>query len=667
MPDTSSELWNLLIESRLVPRDEAGQLKGAFLAALNSAHDVPAEHLARWLCRQQIVTRYQARILLNGRSGPFYFGGYQIRDRIGDGRLAGMFRAIHEPTQHPVLLQFLRGPDSRDPVRWEEIRNQVGPMRQIDDPQLQRVFLLEIVKPYRFLVTEDIVGSTVRDELQAAGNVPVAEACLIARLVALALGHLHTHGVAYGSVCPDNIWLDLSGNVKLIRDYRVVTQASDRAGSSQADWQRHLADYLAPERSPDGTPATPLADIYGLGCTLYHLLSGQPPYPAGDRAQKVHRHATDTAASLQQSGVPSALAEVVTHMMTKNPALRIAHAHTVAEQLAPFIAAEDLEHTSLPPAPTLVAFQRVVASAELTALSPPSVVGPAYPDQPPVDDLCPPRTRGAAMTESASASASGLVTGDMSEPSATVVAPQDLDPPVTAADAAPRRSATQRVRNVYATLPRRRRILIIGTLVALVAVALIATFWRGRAILRTDRLVPAAANSNKDLGAGYVDGSDPRPKKPGLGPVPSVAEPKPQVPVTLADLLDTKISLSFEQESLEFAIRDLQQEITGSYTQLPFPFKIRIEGNDLQQSGITRNQQIRDFKAEDKAVAQVLTAIVMRANPVAHVASPSDADQKLVWVVRPDRDDPSRSSILITTRAAAKTHHYELPAVFRAE
>jgi hypothetical protein len=99
----------------------------------------------------------------------------------------------------------------------------------------------------------------------------------------------------------------------------------------------------------------------------------------------------------------------------------------------------------------------------------------------------------------------------------------------------------------------------------------------------------------------------------------------------------------------------------------PQELQIKIIGADLEKDGITRNQQVRDFKMDNKSFAEILTAVVMKANPVTTVKTPDEEDQKLIWVVGPDPDNPSKQMILITTRAAAATKKYTLPTAFQAK
>lgn len=136
----------------------------------------------------------------------------------------------------------------------------------------------------------------------------------------------------------------------------------------------------------------------------------------------------------------------------------------------------------------------------------------------------------------------------------------------------------------------------------------------------------------------------------------------PSQPRSLDELLEQRFSIRLGQESLETALQALEEEVRAHYRDLPFAFSIRILGKDLQAAGITRNQPIRDFVQQQRPLAEILTALVMKANPVTTVRSPSEPQQTLVWVIGTDPDDETRQSILITTRQAAEG---KLPIPFR--
>lgn len=142
---------------------------------------------------------------------------------------------------------------------------------------------------------------------------------------------------------------------------------------------------------------------------------------------------------------------------------------------------------------------------------------------------------------------------------------------------------------------------------------------------------------------------------------PSVATAVDRSDWTLAELLEQPISVRFAQKSLEFALQDVMNQVRDDYRELPFEFVIEIIGTDLQPEGITRNQQLSNFEVINKPLSQVLTQMVMKANPSQNVTSPTDEEQKLVWV--PSNNEAGK--ILITTRDAVNRKGFALPAAFR--
>ena len=116
---------------------------------------------------------------------------------------------------------------------------------------------------------------------------------------------------------------------------------------------------------------------------------------------------------------------------------------------------------------------------------------------------------------------------------------------------------------------------------------------------------------------------------------------------------------------MEFAIQDIAKDVAENVRGLPFDFKIKIIGEHLQLDGITRNQTVRNFNQADKSIGEILTAIVMKANPVTTVKEPSETDQKLLWVIADDPAEAGKKIVLITTRQMAEKNKYTLPATFR--
>ena len=138
------------------------------------------------------------------------------------------------------------------------------------------------------------------------------------------------------------------------------------------------------------------------------------------------------------------------------------------------------------------------------------------------------------------------------------------------------------------------------------------------------------------------------------------------VPQSLEELLATPRDLSVSTSpDLILLMNNLQLEINDEYGSLPFEFKIKLMGSDLSKEGITQNQRPSDFQMRQKPLADILTEIMVKANPNKNITGPDDVECKMVWVAAADPENPEQEIILITTRAAATTNSYELPAAFQ--
>ncbi len=146
----------------------------------------------------------------------------------------------------------------------------------------------------------------------------------------------------------------------------------------------------------------------------------------------------------------------------------------------------------------------------------------------------------------------------------------------------------------------------------------------------------------------------------------AIAIAPPTQSLTVDEMLARKMSVSFDQESLEFAI----DAIVGDYKRtLPagstLP-SVKIIGSDLQQMGITQNQQVRNFTKTDLPLRTVLTDLVLGANPDKTATGAKDPKQALIWVLADDPENPGEKAILVTTRQAAE-NKYDLPEEFRPD
>lgn len=138
----------------------------------------------------------------------------------------------------------------------------------------------------------------------------------------------------------------------------------------------------------------------------------------------------------------------------------------------------------------------------------------------------------------------------------------------------------------------------------------------------------------------------------------------PPAALTVEQMLDAKISLRIEQESLEVVLQAIATELKDSHTGGKEVLPMAINGTAFQKDGITRNQQIRGFSYTDTPVREVLTALCRKANPVTTVQSANEKDQKVVWILLDDPSTTSKKKLDMTTRAWSDTNQVILPKEF---
>lgn len=365
------DFWRLAVQSRLLTADQGKELAREYLSMSGAAGGAPgqgnAKTLAEWLVSRNIISRYQAKVLLAGKAGPFQYGDYQVYDRESSGRLSGLFRAVHVPTRHPVLLQFVAGDTARDPKQWTLLASHAQMLAHTEQPRVAACYEPVDVGSHKFLVLEDLRGRSLEERL-ADGALPAEEAAHWAREAALAIDALGRAGVTHGDIRPSQIWLGEDGGLRLFPDLLAPLRKLDWREADATGETLERADYAAPELADKPRP-DPLSDLYALGCVLYQMLSGRPPFAGGDVASKHSRHAKEAIAPLDPRWVPPGLAQVVSYLMAKNRDVRYQRGADAAEHLLAFIGPTWQALPQPTPPATLAAYRRQVRQKQQELLA----------------------------------------------------------------------------------------------------------------------------------------------------------------------------------------------------------------------------------------------------------------------------------------------------------
>ena len=330
---TIQEFWKLITDSQLVSTIQAEKLNSQFLQVKGAATQGNAGTLCEWLIAEKVLTRYQGRILLAGRSGPFVYGDYRLDDRIEKGRLAEFFHAVHLPTGYRTLLQFCAGRSSGTDLEWDSTTRRVQSLETSSNLNLWRCFECVDLGSYRFLVYDHPVGQCLAEVLQQNGPIDPETACCLLRQVAQAVVHVHAQGLVVSDLRPSSIWFQAQPvpDTKLFFDSLNLLQpvdfkTADTEGATTAGDDCHAPELRQTGRLPDR-----VSDIYALGCTFYQVLVGCTP------RLKSAQQTVDPILSLESAGVPDRVAEIVARMLAENPEVRFQDANAVVQAITPFV------------------------------------------------------------------------------------------------------------------------------------------------------------------------------------------------------------------------------------------------------------------------------------------------------------------------------------------
>lgn len=268
---------------------------------------------------------------------------YRVLAPLGTGGMGIVYKAEHRLMQRIVALKIIHKRLTERTDAVERFRQEVKAAARLGHPNIVAAYDAEQAGDLHFLVMEYIEGTNLDQLVRSQGSLPVALACEIARQAALGLQHAHERGMVHRDLKPHNLLLTSTGQVKIL-DFGLARFGSESNGASLTEPGTVLGtpDYIAPEQARDARQADIRADIYSLGCTLYFLLAGRPPFPEGSALQKLMAHQERTPPSLAtiRPDVPDGLAHIVERLLAKNPAQRFQTPAEVAEQLTCYAAGD---------------------------------------------------------------------------------------------------------------------------------------------------------------------------------------------------------------------------------------------------------------------------------------------------------------------------------------
>jgi serine/threonine protein kinase len=338
-----------LRKSRLLGAADLNEIKARLLPGA-----ADPQVLAGRLVQHGVLTPYQANHILEGLDQELVVGPYRLLNLLGEGGLSQVFQAEHTGTRTLVALKILH-PELRSNRKvLDQLRQEMEVITRLSHPHFVQAFELNLEEetgsPY--FAMEYVEGIDLGKLLGLVGPLPMTQACEYIRQAALGLEYAYEQGLVHRDIKPANLLISADSSTLRILDIGLARlewsykadPAATPTPTNQGITLMGTPDYVAPEQALNADQADIRADIYSLGCTLYHLLAAEPPFPGNSLARKLLHHQQAPPPSIRRlrPEVPEELDAVLQKMMAKQPDERYRTPALVAIALKPFCQGEEV-------------------------------------------------------------------------------------------------------------------------------------------------------------------------------------------------------------------------------------------------------------------------------------------------------------------------------------
>jgi eukaryotic-like serine/threonine-protein kinase len=301
----------------------------AFLLQHSAAPNGQA--LADELIAARLLTPWQADMLLAGRQKDLFLGRYNLLSHLGNRWSSTIYLALEPFQQRLVAIKVLPASDAQNPKQLERFRFLATIGIGLNEPAIIKTYDLSQEGLIHFMVQEYVQGKSLAEHVAEQGPLTCRLAITYVSQMALGLQHLHRIGLLHRNLRPESLLLN-EGSVKIVGfEHPMAGDLEYATHALRDDEVGHIADFMAPEHAE----ADHRADLYSLGCVLYFLLTGAPPFPHGTLTQRLVAHRRHRPPNLlrRQPHLSQVVVDVYEKLLAKNPAERFQSADEVHHAL----------------------------------------------------------------------------------------------------------------------------------------------------------------------------------------------------------------------------------------------------------------------------------------------------------------------------------------------
>jgi serine/threonine-protein kinase len=313
-------IGRLVVEKGLATQ---GEVEQCMMLTESAAHDGKnVGGLAGVLVAQGVVTKAQLQRLkpeLEEQKSNRQIPGYQMLSKLGAGAMATVYKARQLSLDRIVAIKVLPQKHNNDPNFIQRFYDEGKAAAKLNHANIVGAYDVGQAGDYHYFVMEYVDGRTVYDDISKKGAYSEEEALEIVTKVAEALNHAHEQGFIHRDVKPKNIMITHDGTVKLA-DMGLARAVTDReAAEAEAGKAYGTPYYISPEQIRGEIEIDFRADIYALGATAYHMVTGQVPFEASNPSAVMRKHLTEdpTPPDHINESLSSGFSEIIEVCMAK--------------------------------------------------------------------------------------------------------------------------------------------------------------------------------------------------------------------------------------------------------------------------------------------------------------------------------------------------------------
>lgn len=286
-----------------------------------------AEQVAQELVRLELLTEFQAEVTLKQEAIPLVIGDYIVEKMLGRGGMGFVLKARHRRMKRPVAIKFLLKSLTESEDFQKRFEREVEAAAQLDHQNIVTAYDAGVHDGNHFLVMQYVDGDDLSAIVKTKGPFGISAAVDAIRQAAEGLDCAHELGIVHRDIKPSNLLMDRKGVVRVLdmglaRIQRSPGDAVDGTGNADLTGTGSVLgtiDYMAPEQALDAKKADHRADIYSLGCTLYFLLTGNPPFGNETIMRRLLAHRQSKIPKIREvrPEAPDELEQIFSTMMAK--------------------------------------------------------------------------------------------------------------------------------------------------------------------------------------------------------------------------------------------------------------------------------------------------------------------------------------------------------------